>query len=258
MTGARLWVSGVDESGTELIRRPLPHGMAPEHLLAEGGFTSSGARTVHGQSDPYTLVLEYAVRPALGARPEAREPRRDTGLVVAPGEQPYARQRVAVYSWCHSERGLLLTQFSDRTNAPGQWGPPGGGLDAGELPEPGLHREVYEETGQRVDIQALLGVHDAHWFGRAPSGRLEDFHAVRLIYLAGCPDPSDPVVHDAGGTTLSAVWVPLAQLDERPLAPVWRVILDHHLASGSSRPPATGADRAVPRRPPGPAGPPPR
>lgn len=255
MTGPRLWVSGVDESGTERVRRPLPHGMAPEHLLAAAGFASEGSKRVHGQADPYTLVLEYAVRPAPGEPALPRESRRDPGL-AGPGEAPFRRQRVAVYAWCQSERGLLLTQFSDRTNVPGQWGPPGGGLDAGELPEPGLHREVYEETGQRVDILRLLGVHDAHWVGRAPSGRLEDFHAVRLVYLAGCADPGDPVVHDVGGTTLSAVWVPLDRLDARTLAPMWRVILDRHLAAGVLRPAATGAVRAGRPDPPGPAGPP--
>ena len=32
---------------------------------------------------------------------------------------------------------------------------------------------------------------------------IEDFHAVRLIYRATCPDPADPVVLDRGGSTAS-------------------------------------------------------
>ena len=132
---------------------------------------------------------------------------------------------MAVYALCRSELGVLLTELSDRTNAPRKWGLPGGGIDPGELPEAALHREVHEETGQRLRVERFLGVEDAHWVGRAPSGRLEDFHAVRLVYLATCPQPSDPVVHDLGGTTLSAAWVPLAQLDGVPLTGTWRRIL---------------------------------
>ena len=76
MTGPALWVSGIDEAGTEVVRSRLPHGTDPEHLLADRGFVSVGARTVHGQADPYTLVLEYAVRQAPGrtVRPPANPP----------------------------------------------------------------------------------------------------------------------------------------------------------------------------------------
>jgi ADP-ribose pyrophosphatase YjhB (NUDIX family) len=253
-------VSGVDEAGTERVRSRLPHGTDPEHLLASAGFTSIGARTVHGQADPYTLILEYAVRPASEAsQPRAREPWRDPGLVVAADEQPSRRQRVAVYAWCRSVRGLLLTQFSERTNVPGKWGPPGGGLDAGELPGPALHREVFEETGQRIEVEALLGVHDGHWLGRAPSGRLEDFHALRLVYSAYCETPSDPVVHDVGGTTMAAAWVPVEQIDHQALAGIWGPLLAHYFdvaATRSVEASATGADRAARPPRPGPADPP--
>lgn len=225
LSGPQLWVSGIDAAGTEVVRRALPHGTSPEHLLAEEGFESLGARTVEGQASPHTLVLQYSVRPGTGIPARRREPRHDPGLVARPGEVPRCWQRVAVYALCRSELGVLLTELSDRTNAPRKWGIPGGGIDPGELPEAALHREVHEETGQQLRVERLLGVHDAHWVGRAPSGRLEDFHAVRLVYLATCPQPSDPVVHDIGGTTLSAVWVPLAQLDGVPLTGTWRRIL---------------------------------
>ena len=108
---------------------------------------------------------------------------------------------MAVYAVLRSDRGLLLTQMSDRTNARGAWGLAGGGLDAGEDPEAALHREVWEESGQRVDRLEPWRVTTSHWVGRAPSGRLEDFHAVRVVYAAWCAEPTDPVVHDVGGTT---------------------------------------------------------
>ena len=32
------------------------------------------------------------------------------------------------------------------------------------------------------DVGALLGVHDTHFSGTAPSGRIEDYHGVHLVY----------------------------------------------------------------------------
>jgi ADP-ribose pyrophosphatase YjhB (NUDIX family) len=92
------------------------------------------------------------------------------------------------------------------------WGLPGGGLEAGEAPERAVVREVWEESGQVIEAPALVLVRTSHWVGRAPGGRLEDFHAVRVIYRAECPEPTGPVVHDVGGTTADAAWVLPADL----------------------------------------------
>ena len=81
---------------------------------------------------------------------------------------------------------------------------PGGGIDEGEAPVAAVVREVHEETGQPVDVGDLVLVQSSHWVGRSPHGGVEDFHAVRLIYRGTCPDPTDPVVHDQGGTTAAA------------------------------------------------------
>lgn len=73
---------------------------------------------------------------------------------------------------------------------------------------------MWEETAQRVVLGALTLVQTAHWIGRAPSGRVEDFHAVRLVYDADCPDPTPPEVLDSEGTTAAATWVPMDQLTQ--------------------------------------------
>ncbi len=66
----------------------------------------------------------------------------------------------------------------------------------------------------------------SHWVGRAPNGRLEDFHAVRIAYWAAGIDAGDPVVHDVGGTTAaSRGWVPLGELSRLPLVTSWRAEL---------------------------------
>jgi ADP-ribose pyrophosphatase YjhB (NUDIX family) len=103
----------------------------------------------------------------------------------------------------------------------GYWGLPGGGLDAGESPVAGVHREVWEETGQRIDLGSLLEVRSSHWVGRAPNGVVEDFHAIRIVYRATCPEPGDVVIHDVDGTTADALWVPLDRLGEFSLTRSW-------------------------------------
>jgi 8-oxo-dGTP diphosphatase len=157
---------------------------------------------------------------------------RDPGVGAHQVGEPY--QRVAAYAVVTSERGLLLTQFNAQTHVVGDWGLPGGGLDAGESPDEGVHREVWEETGQRIALGDLVAVQSDHWVGRAPGGGLEDFHAVRIIYAATCSAPTDVVIHDVGGTTSDARWVPLHELDDYPL-------------TSSSRRLALLADLRVPR-----------
>ena len=233
MSGTALWVVGVDASGVERVRERLGHGDDPVRLLARSGYAASAPSSVVGEVDPHTVTVVY---PVTSTDPVATDPvagdtggpvPRDRGMVLEPGEEPVALQRVAVYAVVRSVRGLLLAQNSVRTNVAGTWGLAGGGLDPGELPEAALHREVWEETGQRVAITGIAGVTTRHWVGRAPNGRLEDFHAVRLVYRAECPEPSDPVVHDVDGTTAAAAWFPPDEVSSLPLATGTREILAH-------------------------------
>ena len=135
----------------------------------------------------------------------------DPGLVIEDGTVPVVRQRVAAYAVVRSSRGLLATEFSARTAVEGLWGMPGGGLDDHEEPAACVLREVAEETSQLVELGPLTAVQTSHWIGRNPHGMIEDFQAVRLIYVGSCPDPTDPVVRDRDGTTNDARWV---ELDE--------------------------------------------
>jgi 8-oxo-dGTP diphosphatase len=50
---------------------------------------------------------------------------------------------------------VLLARRADT----GQWEPPGGGLELGEMIETGLRREITEETGLEVTPVALTGVY---------------------------------------------------------------------------------------------------
>jgi 8-oxo-dGTP pyrophosphatase MutT (NUDIX family) len=191
------------------------------------------------------VTVVYGVSEGLAQVESDLQVPRDGGLELGPGEQPVVLQRVAVYAVVRSARGVLLAQNSALTNAAGTWGLPGGGLDPGELPEAALHREVWEETGQAVEIDRIGAVTTRHWVGRAPSGRLEDFHAVRLVYRATCPEPTDPVVHDVDGTTAASAWFTRPELDEVALAVGTRELLADLSPDDGGRgsPPSRGARR---------------
>jgi len=88
---------------------------------------------------------------------------------------------------------------------------------------------VHEETSQIVEVHDLVDVHSAHWVGRSPRGQLEDYHAIRLVYRASCPNPTDPVVIDVGGTTSAARWVSLDQARSITWTAGWMSLLERVL-----------------------------
>jgi 8-oxo-dGTP diphosphatase len=125
---------------------------------------------------------------------------------------PAKRQRLAAKALIRRGDQILLTRLSERAVEAGRWTLPGGGVDHGESPETALVREVEEEAGLSPLVKTLIGVHDAHLTGNAPNGRLEDFHAVNLVYEADVPGDQDPVVREQDGTTDAVQWVTIADV----------------------------------------------
>ncbi|MCW5953149.1 MAG: NUDIX domain-containing protein [Propionibacteriaceae bacterium] len=153
----------------------------------------------------------------------------DPDLELAEDFAPIVRQRLAAYTIALSSRGILATQFSDKTAVPGLWGLPGGGIDLGEAAAQAVIREVDEETGQVLEISHLLDLQTDHWIGRSPTGLIEDFHAVRIIFAGRCPEPTTPVVNDVGGTTSAAAWIPLSRWATTRWSASARALLERHL-----------------------------
>ncbi|CAN7336564.1 NUDIX hydrolase [Knoellia sp. LjRoot47] len=204
--------------GREVERFALGHGHDPAAELAGRGWVGSPLSAA--RSSPDDLEIRYAVQrlDVDAARAAGPVVPRDDDLAEDDVANAVPYQRIAAYAVVRSSRGVLMTELSERTNAAGLWNLPGGGLDPGEEPSDAVVREVHEETGQRVSDVRLLTVMTRHWVGRAPSGRVEDFHAVRLFHTAVCADPSDPVVLDVGGSTSAARWVDETELASLPLA----------------------------------------
>lgn len=146
--------------------------------------------------------------------------------VCAEPAVPY--QRLAAYALLRRGAGpgeVLLTRISPRGFNPGTWTLPGGGVEHGEDVRHGLAREVREETGLSVRVDALRDVHSVHFTGRSPAtGRLEDFHGVHLIFDV-TPLRSDqrPTVVEADGTTDAVAWVRVEQVRAGAL-PVFDVV----------------------------------
>jgi 8-oxo-dGTP diphosphatase len=125
---------------------------------------------------------------------------------------PTKRQRLAAKALIRRGDRVLLARLSANAVETGRWTLPGGGVDHGESPETALVREVAEETGLVATPGALLGVNDKHLTGNAPDGRLEDFHAVNLVYEAEVPLDQQPVVREVDGTTDAVDWVDIAEI----------------------------------------------
>lgn len=130
---------------------------------------------------------------------------------AAPGPDGLHRaQRFAAYAVATDPlQRVLLTRIAPNYPGAGRWHLPGGGTDYGEQPGAALIRELVEETGQRGRLGELLGVashRDPASLG--PEGYPIDWHGVRAFYRVRVDRATRPKVHDHGGSTSEARWVP--------------------------------------------------
>lgn len=233
------------EHGHEVRQLVVPHGADPVRQLAVWGFELIAWSGASRAPDGVWLdcqVRRRAPQPA-GAQPHGsfhetggspdeppaapHAPPHAPGLVIADGERAVPVQRVSALVVARvagqgADSPVLLTRYSGRTRRPGYWGLPGGGMEPAEEPPQTVRRECWEETGHEVRVGRLLGVSSDHFIGRAPSGRLEDFHAIHVVYEGTCAAAYPPVVHDHDGSTDAAAWVACADLPGWLLTPTAR------------------------------------
>jgi ADP-ribose pyrophosphatase YjhB (NUDIX family) len=93
--------------------------------------------------------------------------------------------RVAAYAVIvDAEDRMLLAHWNEGRRA--AWTLPGGGLEPGEDPEHAVRREVREETGFRVSLDGLLGIHSRviPASNRLNAESTEPLHTLRIVYRA--------------------------------------------------------------------------
>lgn len=198
------------------VASPDPAGLVP---------VVGGLDALHPPIDPAQLV-----DPA-GA-PDGTGPAADPAANPGPdGEVPVFVQRPAAYTVLVDESAaggprMLLSRLA---GSAATWTLPGGGIDHGEHPRYALRREIHEEAGLPYTPGPLIDISSRHFVGRAPHGRLEDFHAVRLIYAGSVPLDRQPEVIEVDGSTEEAAWLPIADLERLGAVPtvlealnIWR------------------------------------
>jgi 8-oxo-dGTP pyrophosphatase MutT (NUDIX family) len=205
----------------------LDHGVEPERLARSYGYEIVRPLSVHGPLEEMKLMMLVKPDPR-GARP-LRVRKRHIEPGSLPDSEPPKRQRLAAYGILTSELGLLAVEFSDKTRFFGQWGLPGGGIDDGEKAIDAAQREIKEETGQSASKMRLVDLQTEHWVGRAPTGEVEDFQAVRIVYRGEVLEPGEPQVLEVNGTTSVARWIPLEGWEDHPWTPAARALLEKHL-----------------------------
>lgn len=133
--------------------------------------------------------------------------------------------RVAAYGVL-SRRGaghgteVLLVRASDRSDVPGTWWLPGGGVEFGESPERAVVREVAEETGLVARVAGPPVVVDDVM--EVPV-KAVTVHSVRVCYpLALVGGEERP---EADGSSDGIAWVPADEVAALPTLPFVQQVL---------------------------------
>lgn len=113
----------------------------------------------------------------------------------------FADPKLAVVALIEREGKMVMGRRSRNSASPGMWSFPAGYVDRGERVEDALVREVREETGLAVTIEALLGLYSetgnivvlAVYVATVDGGTMapaDDLTELALFAFAAPPEPA--------------------------------------------------------------------
>lgn len=119
--------------------------------------------------------------------------------------------RVGAYALIFDGDRVLLSWLAVLpTQEVAAWTLPGGGVEFGEQLESAVVREVFEETGYKVELDGYL---TSHSFAQYATEDRRPFSSVRVIFTAHIVGGSLGTV-EVDGSTERAEWIHLDRLDE--------------------------------------------
>ena len=102
--------------------------------------------------------------PGYGLAVSANDPLRSD--LAASSEFEPARYALSAVVYAERDDEILLLQRAEGSAMAGQWFLPGGFVEAGELPEEGARRELFEEGGVRIDGDLeIVGCYPMYVYG---------------------------------------------------------------------------------------------
>jgi 8-oxo-dGTP diphosphatase len=124
------------------------------------------------------------------------------------------RRRIGAYGLCRDNGRVLLARSSDKSDFPGVWQIPGGGLEHGESPAHALVREFREETGLEITgsrpLTALASVRELWDIDVA-------WHFDLIVYEVEVRGGT--LRREVAGTSDDVAWVPESGLPDLRLMP---------------------------------------
>ena len=133
---------------------------------------------------------------------------------MAEADQPIARQAGRIFVLDEQQRVLLMHERRDIGSDRSHWITPGGGVEAGESVAQAAMREVYEETGLRLELDSAAEPMYSERVSFDFAG--QSFDQVNFYFLVQVPSglPVAPAGHTETEqlVVLGYRWWPLAEL----------------------------------------------